>query len=155
MVGADTDVGAEIAGMVKTNTKILCKDTIENMTKKCPGGSCLVLKINSTVPRDRPLNAIVYKDTSWKVLYLIASDDTGSRKYGVLYSSNYPDRFSNFSICPLSCTLGVSKLFGSFNLVESHNKSKQSDLVLEKYWVTQCGWLRLCTTVAMGMNIHN
>ena len=41
------------------------------------------------------------------------------------------------------------------NEVDSHNKSRQSDLALEKWWVTQCGWLRLCTTVAMGMTITN
>ena len=28
-------------------------------------------------------------------------------------------------------------------------------MALEKFWVTQCGWLRLCTTVYMGMNITN
>ena len=41
------------------------------------------------------------------------------------------------------------------NEVDSHNKSRQSDLALEKWWVTQCGWLQLCTTVAMGMTITN
>ena len=24
---------------------------------------------------------------------------------------------------------------------------------MEKYWVTQCGWIQLCTVVAMGMTI--
>ena len=41
------------------------------------------------------------------------------------------------------------------NEVDSHNKSRQSDLALEKWWVNQCGCLRLCTTVAMGMTITN
>ena len=41
------------------------------------------------------------------------------------------------------------------NEVDSHNKSRQSDLALEKWWVTQCGWLRIGTTVAMGMSINN
>ena len=41
------------------------------------------------------------------------------------------------------------------NEVDSHNKSRQSDLALEKWWVTQLFWLRLCKTVAMGMNITN
>ena len=41
------------------------------------------------------------------------------------------------------------------NEVDSHNKSRQSDLALEKWWVTKCGWLRLCTTFAMGMTITN
>ena len=29
----------------------------------------------------------------------------------------------------------------------------QSDLALEKYWVTQIGYLRLVTTVVLGMGI--
>ena len=33
--------------------------------------------------------------------------------------------------------------------------SRQSDIALEKFWVTQCGWIRLFTTVAMGMKITN
>ena len=28
-------------------------------------------------------------------------------------------------------------------------------MALEKFWVTQCGWLWLCTTVAMGTTITN
>ena len=34
-------------------------------------------------------------------------------------------------------------------------KSRQSDLALEKFWVTQCVWLQLCTTVAMITTITN
>ena len=30
---------------------------------------------------------------------------------------------------------------------------RQSDLLLEKYWVTQIGYFRLATTVALGMGI--
>ena len=41
------------------------------------------------------------------------------------------------------------------NEVDSHNKSRQYDLALKKWWVTQCGWLRLCTTVAMVITITN
>ena len=41
------------------------------------------------------------------------------------------------------------------NEVDYHNKSRQSDLALEKWWATQCGLLWLCTTVAMGMTITN
>ena len=39
--------------------------------------------------------------------------------------------------------------------MDSHNKSRKLDLALEKFWVTQFGWLRLCTTVAMEMKITN
>ena len=41
------------------------------------------------------------------------------------------------------------------NEVDSQKKSMQSDLAVEKLWVTQRGWLQLCMTVAMGMTIIN
>ena len=41
------------------------------------------------------------------------------------------------------------------NEVNSHNKSRQSDLALEKWWFTQCGWLRLCTAISMRIIITN
>ena len=47
------------------------------------------------------------------------------------------------------------KFFGSFNEVDSHNKSKKSNLVLDKLLVTQCGWLWLFMTVSMVMTITN
>ena len=47
------------------------------------------------------------------------------------------------------------KLFGSVKDFDYCNRSKQSDLVLKKYWVTQCGWLWLCMKVAMGIAITN
>ena len=49
----------------------------------------------------------------------------------------------------------MSKNKSSVNEVDSHNKAIQSYLALEKWWVTQCGWVRLCTTVAMEMTINN
>ena len=45
------------------------------------------------------------------------------------------------------------KFYGSVNEVESHKKSRQYDLVLEKYWVNQWGWIQLCTSVDMVMTI--
>ena len=48
----------------------------------------------------------------------------------------------------------MSKFVGSFNEVDSHNKSWQSDLALEKFYMMQYGWIRLCTTVSMGMTIN-
>ena len=46
-------------------------------------------------------------------------------------------------------------LFGYVNEVEFHNKSRKSDLVLDKFWDTQCGCIMLCKTVSMGMTITN
>ena len=70
---------------------------------------------------------------------------------------NYPSILTNLLMFSISLLL-VPFLFqkkSAVNEVDSHNKSRHSDFVLENFWVTQCGWLRLCTTVAMGMTVTN
>ena len=52
------ELGDELIGMVKTNTKGLCKEKIEKLTKDWPGGSYLVLRRKPMVSGDRPLIAI-------------------------------------------------------------------------------------------------
>ena len=47
----------------------------------------------------------------------------------------------------------MSKNISAVNEVDSHNKSRQYDLALDKWWITQCGWIRICKTVATGMII--
>ena len=47
---AAMDIGAKLIGMVKTNTKLFCKDTIEKLTTDFPGGSYLLLNIKPVVP---------------------------------------------------------------------------------------------------------
>ena len=69
------EVGAKFISMVKTNTKGLCKDTIDNITKYWRGGSYLVLRSKPMVPRDRPLIAISYNYNACKVLSFIVTDN--------------------------------------------------------------------------------
>ena len=52
------EVSAGLIDMMKKNTKELCKDAIEKLTKDWPGGSYLVLRSNPMVPGDRTLIAI-------------------------------------------------------------------------------------------------
>ena len=54
------EIGSEFIGMVKTNTKVFCKETIEKLTKDWPGASYPVLRSKPIVPGDRPLIAIGY-----------------------------------------------------------------------------------------------
>ena len=79
--------------------------------------------------------------------------NTGITQAGIPYLYKYPDQFYNVAICHIYHPLVMYKFFGSVNEVESHNKSSQSDLVLEKLLVTHCGWLWLYTTVSIGMTI--
>ena len=66
----------------------------------------------------------------------------------------YPETFSNLYICPVSLNLIMYKFFVYGNNVYFHNKSRHSDLALQKYWINQCDWLRLCMAVAMVMTIE-
>ena len=146
------EVGAYLVGMLNTNTKWLYKDTIENITKDWPGVSYLVLRSKPTVPRGRPLIDISYKYNAHKVVYFIVTYNAGITQTGIPYLSKYPDQFTNVSIRYVAHPLDMSKKY--VNEVGSHNKARQSGLVLEKLYVTQCGWLGLWTTVSMGMTIN-
>ena len=108
---AAMELGAEFIGMVKTNTKGFCKETIEKLTKDWPGGSYPVLRSKPMVPGDRTLIAIGYKYNAWKVLYFIVIDNTGSTNNGITYLSKYTDQFTNVAICPVARPLVMSKKF--------------------------------------------
>ena len=107
------------------------------------------------VPSNSPIIAIGYKYNSHTVIYFISKQNTGIKKVAITYLYNHPDQFYNVDILPVARTLFMSKLFGYTNEVESHKKPSQSDLALEKYWVTQCGEIKLCTAVATEMDINS
>ena len=97
------------------------------------------------VPVDRPLISTGYKYNDRKVLYFIVTDNAGITKTDIPYLSKYPYQFTNVAIHPVALPLVMSTPPPDVNEVDSHNKSRQSYLALEKWWVTQFGWLWLCT----------
>ena len=96
------ELGAELIGMVKTNTKGFCKEIIEKLTKNWPGGSYLVLRSKPMVPGGWPLIAICYKYNVRKVLSFIVTNNAGSTKTGIPYLSKYTEQFTNVSIRPVA-----------------------------------------------------
>ena len=88
------------------------------------------------VPGEIPLLAIGYKYNSRKFLSFVTTVGAGRTMLGITYLSKYPDQFSNVSIFPVATPHLMSKFFGLVNEVESHRKSSQSDIALEKLWVT-------------------
>ena len=96
-----------------------------------------MLRSNPIIPRGRQLIAIGYKYNMQKVLYFIVTEETWITKSGITYLSKY--HFYNVAIHPVDCPLFMYKFLGSVNEIGSHNKSRQSGLALEKFWVTQCG----------------
>ena len=117
------DVVTEMVSMVKTNTKIFCKDIIENITKDCPGGSYLVLNRKFVVTGGRPLIAIGYKYNAQKFLSLIYTEVTVSIKDRNPYLYKKPEPFDNVSIKPVACNLVMSMLFVSVNEVDSNKNT--------------------------------
>ena len=107
------------------------------------------------VSGERPIIAMGNKCNSRKVLSFVAIGGAGITTLGFTYLSKYPDQFSNASISPVAHHHLMSKFFGLVNEVDSHNKSCQLNLVLENLWATQCGWLRLCTTIATRTTVPN
>ena len=63
-------------------------DVIDNLTYYWLRGSYLVLNSKPMVPGHRPLLAIGYKYNSYKVLYFVATEGSGSTTYGNPYLSN-------------------------------------------------------------------
>ena len=106
------------------------------------------------VPRYRPLIVIGYKYNARKVHLLLFKT---MQETQILVLPIYISILTNLLMLPFALLLApllCQKIY-AVNEVDSHNKSRHSDLSLEKWWVTQCGWLRLCTTVDMGMTIAN
>ena len=107
--------------------------------KDCTGGSYLFLKSTPRFPGERPLLAIGYKYNSRKVLGFIATEGAGSTEPGDPYLSRFPGIYSNVSVRPVVLPHLIGRYFNACNAIYNHNRMRQSDLLLEKYWVTQSG----------------
>ena len=145
--------GVDYYGPVKTSHKGFCLATLEKSMKDWPGGSYLVLESTPRFPGERPLPAIGYKYKSRNVLGFIDTEVFGITEPGEPYLSCFPDIYSNVSVRPVFSPHLLGRYFNACNAIYNHNRMWQSDLLLEKYWVTQSGYFRLATTVALGMGI--
>ena len=114
-----------------------------------------MLRSNPMVPGCRSIIAIINNHNAHKVPSFIVIDNSGSTYSGIHYLSKYPDRFCNVSIHPVACPLVMYNSFGEVNEFHSYKKPRQSYLALDKFWVNQCSWIRLCMTVSIGMTITN
>ena len=85
------EVGAKLICMVKTNTKGLCKENIENLRNDCTGGSYLVSSIKPMVLGGRLIISIVYKYNARKSLYFIVTENAGITYTSLPYLPKSPD----------------------------------------------------------------
>ena len=111
--------------------------------KYWPGGSYLVIKSTPRSPIGVPLLSIGYKYNYRKVLRFIVTEEAGSTEPGDSYLSRFPDIYSNFSVRPVVCPRLIGSYFNSCNTIYNHNSMQQYDIALDKYWLTQSGYLDL------------
>ena len=74
---------------------------------------------------------------------------------GVPYLSRYTLKYSNVYINPVILTCEIGSYFSAFNAIDNHNMMWKSDIVLDKYWVTQSDYFRLATALELGMGISD
>ena len=137
--------GVDYCGPVKTSHKGFCLAILEKLIKYFPAGSYLVLRSTPRVPGDIPLMAIGYKYISRKVLGFIATDGDGSTEPCDTYSPCFPDIYSNVSVHYIFCPRLLGRYLNACDEIDNQNRIRQSDLALEKYWVTHSGYFRLAT----------
>ena len=89
-VEAAASIGVDFIRIVKMNTKVYCKATIEGLTKDYPGVFHIVLRSKHIVPGERPLLAIGYKYNLRNVLSFFDTAGTGSTTLCIPYLSKYP-----------------------------------------------------------------
>ena len=145
--------GVDYCGLAKKIHKGFCIATLENETKNFPGGSYLVMKSTPRVTGGIPLLTIGYKYNSRRVLRFITTEEDGSTETGDPYLSCFPETYYNDSVRCVVCPHLIGRYFSACNAIKNQNRMQNSDLALEKYWVTQSGYFRLETTVALGMGI--
>ena len=145
--------GVDYCRLVKTSHKVFCQATLEKLMKYWPGGSYLVMGSTPRVPGGRPLLAIGYKYNSRKVLGFIATEWAGSNEPGNSYLSCFPDIYSNFYVRPVVHPHSLVRYLNAYHAIENKDRMRNLELALDKYWVTQKGYFRLATTVALGMGI--
>ena len=120
----------------KTIHKGFCLAKLENLMKDWPGGSYIFMKITPRVPGGIPLLAIGYKYNSMRVLVFIATEGYISNAPSDPYLSCFPDICSNVYVCSVVCPHFLGRYFNACNSIENDNRMQQSDLALDKYWVT-------------------
>ena len=83
--------------------------------KYWPGGSYLVMKINSRVSSGKILMDIGYKYNSRKLLGSISDEGSGSNEPDDIHLSRFPDMYSNVSVHLIFHTHFLVRCFNAFN----------------------------------------
>jgi hypothetical protein len=149
-VESAAEAGHEYFGALKTNTKGTPYQELIDKMKDYPSGANLVMECHS--PRGHDLICIGYKYSARKVLVFLGTKNSGSTKLGEPYIARFPDINGNVAQRSVPRPDVISKYFKDSNAIDSHNQARQSEIALEKHWITHTGWFRIATTL-IGMTV--
>ena len=99
-----------------------------------PSGVKIVLK--GTAPNEDLLVAIEYRYSTKTSLFFITTEDAGNMMPGNPYIMKYTDDYGNLCTQEVEWPEALLDFFEMLNAIDHHNQSHQSDLGLEKQWVT-------------------
>ena len=131
-------------GIVKTAHSFYPKKWIENKMKDWPAGSNLVLEAKKD---GVDLVAIGYKYNNKKVICFIATKSNGHTEPGIPYKARWKDENDTIMYRYVERPDIVARYFLFSNVIDIGNQSRQSDLKLEKHWITSDGYLRNITVL--------
>ena len=77
-----------------------------------------------------------YKCNYRKFPGFISTEGAGSTEPDYTYLSHFPEIYYNFYVCPIVHPHFLSRYFNDYNAIDNNNSMQQSNLVLDKYWVT-------------------
>jgi hypothetical protein len=103
-------------------------------------------------PKGHELICIGYKYSARKALVFLGTKNAGSTKPGEPYIARFPDVNGNVAQRSVPRPAVISDYFKDSNVIDSHNQARQSELKLEKHWITFDCWFRLVTTL-IGMTV--
>ena len=129
---------------VKSNSGLFPKTFIEKALEDAPGGVKIVLKGSY---HDVPLIAIGYRYSTRTTLCFVATKNAGSTRAKEPYEMKFTDDFGNVVAREVERPEILSEFFKYSNKIDVHNQKRQSNLKLEKRWLTKDPYFRLFTTL--------
>jgi hypothetical protein len=102
--------------------------------------------ILESIHKNVPLVAICYRYSSRTTLFFVAMKDAGITKKGNSYEMKYTDDWGNVHVCYVDRPEIISKFVERSNMIDK-NQVHQSELALEKCWLTHNPYFRLHTTI--------
>ena len=130
--------------MVKTSHSKFPKKWLETTMKDWPPGLHLVLEATC---KGVEVIACRYKYNKRKVCCFVFTKGAGHTEEGKPYVAKWKDVNNNTRTRNVPRPDVISNYFGSSNVVDLFNQSRQFDLKLEKHWVTEDGYFRLVTSL--------